>query len=378
VTRILFVVDQLCAAGGAERVLLRTIDRLPRDRFYPQVVTFAMEPAFAIENSISCPVHVWRLRRTYDWSGLSVARRIRNFVRLHNIDITHTFHETSDTWAGPIAKLSGCPILISSRRDMGFQRTAKHRIAYRFLNRYFDQVHAVSEEVRRFAIEYDCLDPSRVITLYNGIDFPPPPAPPDKPLLRRRFGLPESGPLIISVGHIRKIKGFDVFLRAAAVVARHAPDAIFAIAGAAHESSYARELEAAAADLGLNGRFFFLGPVQQVILLLHCSDVFCLLSRSEGMSNALLEAMGAGLPSVATRVGGNPEVIAHEQTGYIVGSEDHQAAADAILNLLRNPPLARTMGAAARNLIAEKFTTEVMMRNLIECYDRLLAKRRNL
>jgi glycosyltransferase involved in cell wall biosynthesis len=363
---VLFVIDELVEPGGAERVLVRTIDRLPRERFAPHLVTFAVEPAFAA--AVSCPVHILPLRRTYDQTGLAVARQIRGLVRTHNIQITHTFHETSDLWAGPIAKMSGCPILISSRRDMGIQRGTKHKWGYRLLGRYFDEVHTVSDSVRQFCIENDRLPPERVRTIPNGIDLPPRSAAAEANGLRRRLGLPETAPLVVSVGHIRPVKGFDILLQAAARV----PDATFAIAGDTHDEAHASDLKQQACAAGLGDRFVFLGPVQNVPALLYSSDVFCLLSRSEGMSNALLEAMACGLPCVATRVGGNPEVVRHGQTGYIVESGDSEAAAARIAELLRNPERARQMGAEGRRVVEENFTTEVMIRNVINSYDRLL------
>jgi glycosyltransferase involved in cell wall biosynthesis len=110
--------------------------------------------------------------------------------------------------------------------------------------------------------------------------------------------------------------------------------------------------------------------------LLKLCDVFCQPSRSEGMSNALLEAMGCGLPCVATAVGGTPEVLEDGLTGYIVPSEDHQAAAARILRLLGDPERARNMGRLARRVVEERFSAQGMIRNMVGRYDQLLATRR--
>src|SRR5439155_18746716 len=114
---VLFLIDELCEFGGAERVLLRIIEHLPRERYSPRVVTFKIDERLGFADSLSCPLHVFPLRRTYDWGAVGVARKIREIIRAHNVQITHTFFETSDLWGGPIAKMSGCPVLISSRRD---------------------------------------------------------------------------------------------------------------------------------------------------------------------------------------------------------------------------------------------------------------------
>ena len=376
VTAIVYIIDQLCELGGAERVLLRIIRDLPRDRFSPHLVTFKIDETLGIRTLVSCPLHVIPVSRTYDLHALAAARRIRKLVRDCNIQIAHTFHETSDLWAGMIAKLSGCRILISSRRDMGFLRLAKHRIGYRWLGRYFDEVHTVSEQVRRFCIEEDRLDPHRVFTVHNGIDLSTPPADLDVHNVRARFDIDPDVRLVVSVGHVRRIKGFDVLLRSAALVHKIMPDVVFAVAGDNHEPAHRQELDAVASQLGMNGRFRFLGRVDDVSSLLRASDVFCLPSRSEGLSNALLEAMACELPCVATRVGGNSEVVADGKTGYLVATETPEALAASLLTLLHDHPVARRMGAEGRRIVEENFTTQAMINTVIDSYERLLSSHR--
>lgn len=371
---VLFIIDQLCELGGAEKVLLRMVDRLPRERYSPRVVTFKIDPSLGIANSISCPLHVFPLSRTYDRTALAVARQIRGLIREHRVQITHTFHETSDLWAGPIAKISGCPVLISSRRDMGFNRSRKHRLAYRWAGRrLFTEVQTVSEQVRRRNITEDRLTPERVITLYNGVDFHRSTKIAPKSELRKRLGLGDASHLISSVGHIRAVKGFDVLVRTAARVCAEIPGAVFAIAGADHQPAYTERLNRLIASLGLSDHFLFLGSLEDPASLLQASDVFCLLSSSEGLSNALLEAMAYELPCVATAVGGNPEVVSDGKTGFLVGNEDAESAAASVLCLLRDPTLARGMGVEGRLTVERQFTTETMMRRLTESYEQLLC-----
>lgn len=376
---VLFIIDQLCELGGAEKVFVRMIERLPRDRYSPTAITFKIDHRLGIAESISCPLHVFPLRRTYDWDAAQVARKIGRIVRNRRIQITHTFHETSDLWAGPIAKLSGCPVLVSSRRDMGFNRGAKHRLPYRLLRGCFDQVQTVSEQVRTQNITADRLNPSRVLTIYNGVDIPQKGVQLEKDLLRGRLGLKHATHLVTSVGHIRSIKGFDVLLRAAVKVREQMDGVVFAIAGDDHEPAHTAELKGMVAALGMQSHFLFLGAMSDVRALLSASDVFCLLSRTEGLSNALLEAMAYELPCIATAVGGNPEVVATGRTGYLVENEDASAASTRIAELLRDPVKARAMGREGRRVVEEKFTTEIMMERVLQSYEQLLsaARRRN-
>lgn len=373
VVHVVFLVDQICEMGGAEKMLLRMIQLLPRDRFRCSVVTFKIDPTLPIFREFPCRLEILPLKRTYGLSGIRVARQLHSFIRSEGVRIVHTFFETADLWGGVIARLSGCPVLISSRRDMGIMRTWKHHFAYRVCSRLFDEVQTVSEEVRRFCIKYDHVAPRKVRTLYNGValsnqqaSFNRGATVPGAEILRR------ASHIITTVGHVRPVKGFDVFIKAAAVVCRSYPRAAFVIAGRINDTRHYAELVELAASLGVTENVHFIGNVECPGALLAASNVFCLLSRSEGLSNALLEAMAAGVPCVATRVGGNPELIEDAHTGYMVESEDAGAAAQAILSLLERPEAACEMGSRGRHLVQEQFTESAMMERLVRSYERLL------
>jgi glycosyltransferase involved in cell wall biosynthesis len=181
--------------------------------------------------------------------------------------------------------------------------------------------------------------------------------------------------VVVSVGHIRRSKGYDVMLRAAADVCKVAPETVFLVAGDNHEPEHFAELKTLAGTLGLNSNLRFLGPVEDIRSLLQAADLYCLPSRSEGLSNALLEAMACELPCVATRVGGNPEVMMEGKTGYLVENEDAPSMAAAILRVLQQLPAGRRMGAEGRRLVEENFTTRAMMKMLVDSYERLLLTR---
>src|SRR5215469_3729727 len=97
---VLFIIDELCEMGGAERVLFKIVRHLPSDQFRCSILTFRVNPEAAALKEISCPVHVLPLKKTYDWNALKVAGQIRKFIRQEKVSIVHTFFETSDLWAG--------------------------------------------------------------------------------------------------------------------------------------------------------------------------------------------------------------------------------------------------------------------------------------
>jgi len=369
---VLFIIDELCEMGGAERVLLKMIRLLPKELFRCSLITFKINEEVEELKNLGCPLYVLPLGKTYDWNALRVARQIRRFIRQEKVTVAHTFFETSDLWGGPIAKLSGCPVLISSRRDMGILRSGKHWMAYKIVGHLCDTVLAVSPQVRDYVIRQDGLNPAKVQTLFNGLEMEQVAAATSRKTMRESLGIPETTPVIITVANIRKVKGIDVLVQAAQAVCRKHPQALFLVVGRKSEEEYCRELERTITEMGLTDNFRFMGSSEDVFSLLKMSDVSCLPSRSEGFSNALIEAMACKLPCVATDVGGNREALKHNETGFIVANEDWQDMGARLTSLLDDRALSAAMGSRGEQVIYEKFTVETMMRDLIRLYQGLL------
>jgi glycosyltransferase involved in cell wall biosynthesis len=375
---VLFLIDQLCGRGGAESALLNTVRSLPA-RFRCSVITFKLNPNLTMLAEFPFPVRVLPLRCSYDWNAMKMAVRLTRYIHAEQVDIVHTFFPSSDLWGGVVAKLARRrPLLVSSRRDMGFLRTTKHRIAYRALRGMFDQVLTVSEKVRQYSIAEDGLDPDRVRVIPNSVAPQQLEVRDSVATLRQRFGLARASHVITSVGNVRRIKGTDVLVRAAALVCRQFPRAVFVVAGALEtcEPGYLRELERLKRDHHVVRNVRLVGPFVDVAPLLKASDIFCLLSRSEGFSNALIEAMACGLPCVATDVGGNPEALLDGRCGFLVESEDYKTAADRILSLLRDPEMARGVAESGLQSVRRRFLPEIVTPQLVEVYESLLSTRK--
>jgi L-malate glycosyltransferase len=373
--RVLYIVDQLTEMGGAERLLVKMIHSLPKERFQCSVVTFQIDRSLPLFSSMPCDVRVLPLRKSYNAQALRLSLELRRFIRSEGVSIVHTFFETADLWGGLVSRLSRVPIILSSRRDMGILRRPKHALAYRFVNPLFTHVLAVSEEVRRCCIMVDHLRPERVETVYNGVEFPSLPRE-NRDACRERLGLSAFKEIVLTIGNIRRVKGIDIFLRAAVDVCKRRSSALFLVVGDNHEPAHFNELKELVSELGISRNVLFHGPSEEVGRFLAACDIFCLPSRSEGFSNALIEAMGAGVPCVATRVGGNVEAIEHNRSGILVPSEDPKALGSAIVELLDNPPLALALGRQATEVVRTRFTHQTMMAHLTAIYERLLVAAR--
>lgn len=375
--KVLFLIDRMHSTeGGAEGVVQKLCRFLPSYGFHCQVATFWMGERLA--EKFPCPVHLLPLTNIYGWNALRCAKQFASLLRSEQIDIVNTFFPASDLWGGVVAKLSGCPVVISSRRDMGILRSKKHHLSYHLVNRLYDQVHAVSDKVRDFCIVDDRISPEKVVTVHNGVDLVAidAAAPADRKL---SFGAEVSQPIIATVANIRQVKGIDILVQAATRVVEEMPNALFVVIGAAlQDRSYWDTIQSQVKSRGLENNMKFLGARSDVYALLKQSDIFCLPSRSEGMSNALLEAMACRLPCVATSVGGNPEVIVDDLNGLLVPNEDSTMLAARVLSLLRDPARARQMGEAGRRVVESEFTLHHMAEKLSRLYVDLLLKKREL
>ena len=363
---ILLVVDQLPKAlGGGERIALKLAGLLPSYGYRASLLTFAADEQCSALDNPPCPIYLLPLRRTYDLDAIRAAFDLRRFLKQQRVQLVQTFFESSDIWAGFVTKALSNAKLIWSRRDMGILRTGKHHLAYRLMAGLPDAVFAVSNQVRQHAITVDRIAPSRVHTIYNGLDLDGWDAPIH----------PAASPShvhIATVGNIRRIKGHDVLVKAAAQIVRQQPTATFSIAGSVLEPAYFAELEELVRTLGLHDHFQFAGNITNLREYLSSADIFVLPSRSEGFSNAIIEAMAASLPVVATDVGGNSEAVQNGINGLIVPPDDETKLSEAILKLLADMPRARQMGATGRARAAENFTTEAMMHRITSIYRDIL------
>jgi glycosyltransferase involved in cell wall biosynthesis len=206
-----------------------------------------------------------------------------------------------------------------------------------------------------------------VAVLENGVDLArflavPPPC--------RAAGAPRR---VGCVANLRPVKGLDVLIDAAALLSDEFPDLEIRIAG---EGELRDPLEQAARERGLAGRFRLLGPVADIPAFLAGLDAAVLCSRSEGMSNALLEYMAAGRPIVATAVGAAPDLIEDGVHGLLTPPGDARSLAAALGLLLRRPELARLLGEGARRRARDRYGREAMVERFTDFYERLGAQKR--
>ena len=238
--------------------------------------------------------------------------------------------------AGMLARRLGCPFVLTLRgNEPIFGRSGAGRNAMSAAFRKASRVLAVSEELRRYAIELG-VDPGRVRTVPNGIDaefF----YPRDRAACRSRHGIAPGARVILSAGRLVEAKGHHYIIRALRRMKDRGVDARLLLAGGpCREDRFEQEIRQTVRDLELEQEVVFLGHIarEQMVELMSAADVLCLASFAEGWPNVVHEAQACGAPVVATAVGGVPDMIPGEQYGYMVPVKDADALAAALQQAL--------------------------------------------
>jgi len=316
------------------------------------------------------PVFDYEVSTFRNLKALRAQWRLARDIRRYGIQIVHTYNFYANVFAIPAAKLAGARV-VASIRDMGAYLSPRQRLLQRVVCKLADQILVNAAAIKDWLVA-DGYAADRIMVIPNGVDLTRFERPARTGSLHREFGLPTGAPLIGLVGRLARLKGVEDFLTAAAVIARRFPSARFVIVGDAADESYMAALKQQAAQLGLDDRLIFTGYRSDVERLLTELSVSVLPSLSEGLSNALLESMAAGVPVVATRVGGTAEALHDGENGLLVPPSDPDAIANAICRLLDAPDLASQLGLAARRSIVERYSMTRMVERTSMVYEDLL------
>jgi glycosyltransferase involved in cell wall biosynthesis len=363
--RILQLIDYM-VVGGAQ-LYVDNLSRWLTDRGAQVTVCCLDAGRFALGERLRRDGYeVLSVGARWRFSASALARLVR-LVRARRFDVVHSHLFRSDLHALAAAELTGTPALISTEHSSGSRRKRSPAFGrlFRLTASRFDRIIAVSEQVAQHLRRWSGVDGGRVVVIANGIDA-------------RAYRALPAGPagggerVVGFIGRFEPRKGVPTLIEAAAMLGRRRGNARFRLVG---DGRGRREAEAQAAAAGLDGRIEFAGSRSDIPRTLGEFDVFVLPSYSEGLSIALLEAMAAGRPIVATAVGGTPEAIEHGRSGLLVGPGDAPALAGAIERLLDDPALARRLGENARQRVDERFTIEANAERVWALYHKALAER---
>ncbi len=408
--RVLFVQHLGDVFGGTERSLLNLVRRLDPARFravvaHPPRGALWDALAAALGDGAGAAVAVERIA----WDGFASPWRrpvafvrgvlaLRRAIRETGAALVHANSWWAARLATPAAASLGVPS-IAHVRDAGFAaprgpaagltRAADHLVR-RALNVPTsllvrpDRLIAVSRFIAEVLAGIAFVDRRRVEVVYDGVDLPPtPPADGRGASFRARHGIAPEDLLIGAVGRLDPGKGLPLVLEATHALRARGLPARAAIVGGAWDPTghaHAEELRARAQELGILESVTFTGHVADVWSVYAALDVLVVPSLApggygEGAPNALFEGLAAGLPVVASRSGGLPELVRDGVDGLLVPAGDPEALAAALERLLRDPPLRRRLAAEARRQAGETFSTERCAARTQEIYDEVLVER---
>jgi len=344
--------------GGQEKLLVEFARHADPRCFTPFFVSLADRGALAGDLE-SCGARVIAMAQP---SGLkpSLLYRLIRLFHLLRPSVVHTHDHRALFYGGPAAWAARVPLVINTRHGRNCHFTPRQVAVGRHLARLVDRYVCVSDDVKSQCVA-EGIAPARLRTIKNGIDVE-----------RFAFSGPCPGGPIVTVARLSLEKDIANLVRAVAAAARDELGLRVEIAG---NGPCLPELVQLVADLGVEERVAFLGQVRDVPALLARASLFVLPSRSEGISLTLLEAMACGLPTVATRVGGNPEVVLDEETGLLVPSGDPVALAEALLRIRRDPERGLRMGQAGRRRVERHFEIRRMVADYESLYVEEITRR---
>jgi sugar transferase (PEP-CTERM/EpsH1 system associated) len=377
--RVMHVVDVL-ALAGMEYGIIKQVNRLPSGKFVPMICCLRHQLE-DVKPLLSEQIGVFELHKPpgRDWS---VVGKLARLIREHRVDVLHSHNWPTYVFSVLAARRSRVPVLIHGehgREASGISR--QHLFVNKALAPFVTHFVTVSQSLSDDLGRFWNVRPERRTTVPNGVDTELFGGVHPSDSLRKEFGIALGDPVILSVGRFRAVKGYESLIRAFALVRLRHPRARLLLVGGVLSSvghDATREqmgiLQRVAAECGAQEAVHFSGDRRDIPALMSLCRVYVNASRFEGMSNTILEAMASARPVVATEVGGNPELVVNEQTGFLVPVDQPLIMADRLDAILADPTLARRLGEGGRARVERRHSMEAMVQDYVDLYAETLAR----
>lgn len=357
--------------GGAE-ALIRDSLPLLRDEGFDLTLWVLKEGGAPLE-AIRQSGHPVRALSESGGSGAAPLARLLRDIRGGRFDLIHSHLFWANLCARAAGKWAGVPVVINSHHGTDGWLSFSHRLLERSTLGLADRLVACSEAVRRCAVERLGLPSQKVVTIPNGVPLERFADRASRERMRASLGLDSRSPVIGSVGRLDEpVKGYAVLLEALEILGGTMPDTLCLICG---DGPAREQLEAWVRERNLSAKVRFLGERQDIPLVLQALDLYVQPSLSEGFGLSALEAMATGLPVVATRSGGLPEVVREGVTGDLVPPGDATLLARSLHSLLEDPARRAAYGREGESRARREFPLQRMVRGWSELYRELLREK---
>jgi glycosyltransferase involved in cell wall biosynthesis len=369
--KILHIIES-SGPGGAETVLLNIVNNLDKNTYHSIVVLLRIGWLYQKLKEGGIPTILLSSVRSYD---LGFLFRLWLNIKKHGVDLIHSHLPDVNLYSCLAGFTAGVPIVTTyhGKVTKPQKKIDPDNLKYSLIRRLSTKIVTVSDWLKNDLVQTAQFPPRKLRTIYNGVDWKRFDLPSNSVTKRKELNIGLDEKVVGMVANLRPVKGYEYFIRAAAIIAKSIPKVRFLIIGE-EEDKLKKRVTREADALGLTDKVIFLGFREDVPELLRILDLFVLSSISEGLSIATIEAMAAGVPVVATKSGGPREVVVDGKTGFLVYPKDEKSLAEKALILLKNRKLATCMGKEAQVQVRTKFSIDVMIRNYQTVYQECLGK----
>jgi glycosyltransferase involved in cell wall biosynthesis len=362
--KIIYIIDNLYI-GGAQVHLLRLVDALVAGGYEIEIVCLGGLDESLIEAHNKIKIHKINMKSIRNICFFKGFLNLISLLKERKPSIAHTYLNTANVFGILAAKIANIPVVITSRRDMGHYRTKRIGLLEEIMDKFANAIVCVSKSSKNKLIVKQGFNPDKVKVIHNGVNIS----------IFKRSEINKRINNFLIVGMVsafdRVVKGDCYFIYAAEEVLKNRKDVKFVLIG---NGPIRKSLEEHVIRKGIAEYFEFKGKSNNVQEELGNFDIFVIPSLSEGISNAVLEAMAMEIPVVATSVDGNLEIIEDGVSGFLVSPKDSSAIANKILEILNSPTKMKEVGCRAREIIIEQFSINKMTKNYVELYENELKK----
>ncbi len=357
------IIDRL-PPDGAERLLVDVLKNRSNDFTFTVVCLVAGGELVEELENMDVPVIIFNRRHKLD---IGLIFRLRKWLRLNNVDVVHTHLFTADSWGRLAAFLARVPCIVNTVHSTNTWKTKIHRFIDWVLAKVSTNVIACSDEVANVLIKKDGLSAKRVKVVANGIDL-------------SRFEnvtpidmatKPDTINLVV-IGRLHPAKGHQDLLPVIKTIKEKCPDFHFYFVG---EGELRSDIKKNIKKFDLNDSITLMGQRPDIPAILAAIDIFVMPSKWEGLPMALLEAMAMGKTVVATRVGGIPDVITHNENGLLVDVDDSAELAENLVKVITDNKLRLRLGTAAKEMVRLHYSAATVSQKYEKIYKQALASK---
>jgi len=369
--RALHLVEDL-KIGGAERIIATIATGLNKQNF--DVIIWCIARGGEVADELKEAGVKVNILGIFNYHNPINILKLARLLKKAKPDIVHTHGYFASVIGRIASKIAGILILINHVHSTYWDYKKRHILMERFLSLFTHKIICCSKAVEDFVRDHERIKPAKTLVIYNGVDGDRFSLPKNTSSVKAQLGIDSGDSVVGIISSLTPHKGHKYLFQAAPMILDASPPAKFLIVG---DGILREKLEKQIKNLDLASYVIFTGTRKDIPDLLSTMDIFVLPScEREGLGISIIEAMAAEKPVVAADIGGIPEVVKNGETGFLIPPRNPEALARAIIELLRNPRKAKTMGKQGRKRFKEKFTNKRMLSEVENLYEALINQKK--